>query len=153
MPKVLPPGESRAVDIAVVDPENRLLLITRRDTGEWALPGGFVEDGESDVDAMVRELAEETGVEAAGRDLTVISPRFRVEDPRNRPDAWISTVVGLYRTDVRPHAQAGSDAKQVDWFELDRFDLLDADVVFLTGVGMYACHRPAIDAVYRAVFR
>jgi 8-oxo-dGTP diphosphatase len=44
-----------------------VLLIRRRNPprqGEWSLPGGRVESGERAVDAALRELREETGVEA-----------------------------------------------------------------------------------------
>ena len=40
----------------------RLLLVRRRDSGTWELPGGRVDVGESGVQAAVRETLEETGV-------------------------------------------------------------------------------------------
>lgn len=43
--------------------EGRILLIRRSDTGEWALPGGTLEWGETLRDCAVRELYEEGGVE------------------------------------------------------------------------------------------
>lgn len=53
------------VGLAVVgrDPAGQLLLIRRGDTGTWALPGGTVEWGETLRSTLVRELAEEAGVE------------------------------------------------------------------------------------------
>ncbi len=51
------------VDVAVFRGAE-LLLIQRRDNGLWALPGGFVEVGETLVEAAAREFWEETGVEA-----------------------------------------------------------------------------------------
>ena len=51
----------------VVDPAGRLLLLdcvdpARPDVRWWELPGGGVEPGEDEVDALVRELLEETGL-------------------------------------------------------------------------------------------
>ena len=46
-------------------PEGREILLMRRsDNGCWGLPGGYVDRGESVSEAAVRELREETGVEA-----------------------------------------------------------------------------------------
>ncbi|MCC6215951.1 MAG: NUDIX hydrolase [Polyangiaceae bacterium] len=43
--------------------DGRWLLIRRTDTGEWALPGGTLEWGESLRSALPRELAEEAGID------------------------------------------------------------------------------------------
>ncbi len=43
--------------------DGRWLLIRRRDTGQWALPGGTVEWGETLRESIRRELNEEAGVE------------------------------------------------------------------------------------------
>ncbi len=45
----------------VLDDAGRVLLQRRRDNGEWALPGGAIELGETAAEAAVRETAEETG--------------------------------------------------------------------------------------------
>jgi 8-oxo-dGTP diphosphatase len=51
-----------SVFVAARDERDRLLLVRRRDTGTWELPGGRVDVGESAVDAAVRETTEESGV-------------------------------------------------------------------------------------------
>ncbi|AFY77987.1 MAG: NUDIX hydrolase [Hydrococcus sp. C42_A2020_068] len=44
-------------------PDGRIILIRRRDTGQWSLPGGIVDWGEDIATTARRELAEETGLE------------------------------------------------------------------------------------------
>ncbi|MET0190281.1 MAG: NUDIX domain-containing protein [Pseudonocardia sediminis] len=44
------------------DDAGRVLLVRRCDTGDWELPGGRVDPGESASDALVREVAEESGL-------------------------------------------------------------------------------------------
>jgi 8-oxo-dGTP diphosphatase len=56
---------------AIVDDSGRLLAARRSSpplvAGRWELPGGKVEAGETDVDALVRECREELGVDVAVR--------------------------------------------------------------------------------------
>jgi len=54
-----------ATRAVILDPEDRILLV-RFDFGDrtvWATPGGGIDDGESDEDALRRELSEELGLE------------------------------------------------------------------------------------------
>ncbi len=57
-----------------------LLLMQRSDNGHWGLPGGYVEPGETVLQAAAREVQEETGVVARiGRLIGVYSdPSFQV---------------------------------------------------------------------------
>jgi ADP-ribose pyrophosphatase YjhB (NUDIX family) len=48
---------------AILDPAGqKMLLIRRSDSGRWAVPGGYMEPGESFTEACTREILEETGV-------------------------------------------------------------------------------------------
>ena len=56
----------RCVGAVVHDSAGRLLLVRRANEpgrGQWSLPGGRVEPGESDAYAVARELREETGLQ------------------------------------------------------------------------------------------
>ncbi len=44
-------------------PDGQIVLVRRRDTGRWGLPGGIVDWGEDILTTVRRELAEETGLE------------------------------------------------------------------------------------------
>lgn len=59
-----PPATSRvpSVNVVVTDDEGRILMIKRTDNGNWAVPGGAIDLGESLVGAAVRETVEETGI-------------------------------------------------------------------------------------------
>jgi ADP-ribose pyrophosphatase YjhB (NUDIX family) len=62
-------GIRPAVSAVIFDRRGRLLLQQRSDGGQWGLPGGSVEIGESVRDAVVREVREETGLIVAARRL------------------------------------------------------------------------------------
>jgi 8-oxo-dGTP pyrophosphatase MutT (NUDIX family) len=49
-------------EVLVIDPSNRLLLVRRADNGQWALPGGMTEPGETLEQTARRETLEETGL-------------------------------------------------------------------------------------------
>jgi 8-oxo-dGTP pyrophosphatase MutT (NUDIX family) len=51
--------------VVVVNDAGEILLIRRTDNGNWALPGGAVDLGESVAQAAVRETIEESGIECA----------------------------------------------------------------------------------------
>lgn len=53
-----------ACNMLVARDDGTILLQRRRDTGQWALPGGAMDIGESPAECAVRECAEETGIVA-----------------------------------------------------------------------------------------
>lgn len=63
---------------AIIQRGDRLLLVRHKNSatgkpyGTWTVPGGHVEDGEMVIDAMVRELMEETGVKAVVGNLLYV---------------------------------------------------------------------------------
>ena len=70
-----------AVDGAIFE-DNRILLIKRLKPpfkGFWALPGGFVDVGETVEDACVREMLEETGLEVEVK--KIVGVRDMVQKP------------------------------------------------------------------------
>ena len=54
-----------AVNVVVVNDAGEILLIRRTDNGNWAVPGGAIDLGESVAQAAVRETLEESGIECA----------------------------------------------------------------------------------------
>ena len=102
------------VIFALRDAELHVLLIRRGlppFAGSWALPGGFVRDGESLEEAARRELQEETGV----RDV-YLEQLYTFGDPERDPRGRIVTVAyyALLTGDVAPLV-AGTDAGDAQW--------------------------------------
>ncbi len=101
-----------AVDCVVFDAEDRLLLIQRANApfrGLYALPGGFVDVGETVEQACRRELLEETGIKA-GR-LTLVGV---YSDPTRDPRGHV--VSPAFVTRIRKAtAIAGDDAASAAW--------------------------------------
>jgi 8-oxo-dGTP pyrophosphatase MutT (NUDIX family) len=62
-------GVRPSVSAVIFDRRRRLLLQQRSDGGQWGLPGGSVEIGESLTAAVVREVSEETGLTVVPRRL------------------------------------------------------------------------------------
>lgn len=102
------------VDCVVFDAKGRLLLIKRGHPpfeGQYALPGGFVDVGETVEEACRRELMEETGVKAGKLSLIGI-----YSDPKRDPRGHTASAAFLTRVRT-PKAVAGDDASAIAWID------------------------------------
>jgi 8-oxo-dGTP diphosphatase len=110
----LPKTPLLTTDCVVVDGRGRVLLVRRGHPpfkGKHALPGGFVEIGETVEEACRRELMEETGVKAGPLRLLGV-----YSDPKRDPRAHTCSVVFLARI-ARATPKAGDDAAAAEWIE------------------------------------
>ena len=97
-------------------------LLQDRAKGDWTgytLPGGHVEPGESIVDAVVREMKEETGLDVSSPRLCGVK-QFPIEGGRY--------VVFLFTADRFSGELESSDEGKMHWFhknDLDKLNLVD----------------------------
>ncbi len=113
---MMPETPKLTVDCVVFDAEDRLLLIRRKNerfAGQYALPGGFVDVGESVEAAALRELKEETSVE--GEIVRLIGV---YSAPDRDPRGHTVSAAFLVRTDAT-EVVGGDDAAEAafvsDW--------------------------------------
>jgi 8-oxo-dGTP diphosphatase len=74
----IPSRHSVSVAAVVVDDQDRILVIQRRDNGSWQLPGGILELDETVEDGVRREVREETGAEVEPERLTGVYKNMKL---------------------------------------------------------------------------
>ncbi|MFI4920741.1 MAG: NUDIX domain-containing protein [Gammaproteobacteria bacterium] len=112
MTRPITPTLAADVIIELLDEPGRpIVLIERRNPPHgWALPGGFVEVGESLERAAVREAEEETGLKVH---LKILLGMY--SDPRRDPRGH--TVTAVYIGEAHGKPQAGDDAGKAQAFD------------------------------------
>jgi 8-oxo-dGTP diphosphatase len=118
------PRPSVTVDLVVFarDKTNhcniKVLLIKRgKDPfeGQWAIPGGFFNEGETTEQAAKRELKEETGCELDSVKLIGV-----YSDPNRDPRGQVITIAYLAELDDVVDVEGRDDAAEARWFDLGK---------------------------------
>ncbi|KAL5967618.1 ADP-ribose pyrophosphatase mitochondrial [Taenia solium] len=128
----------------IIEPQSgkpilQFVAIKRKDSGEWALPGGMVDPGEEVSATLKREFSEEAMglLDASSSDrnklFSEVNKAFNegyeiyrgyVDDPRNTDNAWMETVAVNFHDDSGTglallKLSAGDDAAAVRWVDAD----------------------------------
>ena len=110
---------------AVLDGDQILLVEDFRSPGEWKLPSGRMELGESPAEGVARELEEETGLVADPADLVY----FYDEAGEPVPEQYMVGVdYAIRRTATRGKVEAGSDATDARFFTPEEFAASDREM-------------------------
>jgi mutator protein MutT len=110
---------------AIIVRDEHILLVRRANPplqGQWSIPGGLVETGETIKEAITREVHEETGLEVEPLRLVEVFERIlRDDDSRVR---YHYVLIDYLCQVVAGEARAGSDVSAVRWTSCDELESL-----------------------------
>ena len=113
---------SVATDAVILSLRNDTLAVVlgkRSDGKGWALPGGFIQEGESLDDCVKRELKEEAGIE-----VPFLTQFKNYSDPqRDDRHQTISVAYLAVHPSGKLRLKADTDVTDVGWFDVDGRDL------------------------------
>ena len=107
----------------VVIEDDRVLLIRRgREPlkGEWSIPGGMLELGESLADGVQREVREETGMEVEPLEIVAVFDRIQKDGSRIQ---YHYVIVDYICRRIRGRLRSGSDVLDARWVKRDNLPL------------------------------
>jgi 8-oxo-dGTP diphosphatase len=111
---------------ALIFQESRILLVERGRhplKGQWSLPGGAVETGESLEQAIVREVREETGLDVHPMQVGVIFERI-LRDVEGAPEYHYVLIDYICKV-IGGSLCAGDDSCNAKWFEISSLEQLN----------------------------
>ena len=106
----------------VLNEHGQLLLGRRSDTGEWAMVYGSNEPGEQPADTVVREIKEETGIDAIVTDLVAVTSSNKVLTYANGDNTMYMDHSFLCALKPGGNAEpfvGDEESLSVGWFDLD----------------------------------
>jgi len=131
----------RVVAAALFDESGRVLIAQRPEgkhmAGWWEFPGGKVAQGESDSEALIRELREELGV-VSRPDAEVMTLTHDYSDRSVELVLWRATILNGV-----PRSLDGQALKWVDCQSLGNEQLLPADAPFIDALLLLSSRAPA----------
>lgn len=103
----------RVVAAVIVDADGRVLLVRKRGTTTFMQPGGKVDAGETAVEALQREIAEELGLTVP---VSAIRPLGRhIADAANEPGHVVDAELFMVSVEGQPVAAAEID--EIAWID------------------------------------
>lgn len=116
---VAPGSRPIVATIAIVFHQGQVLLVRRAnppDSGLWGFPGGKIDSGETIKHAAVRELLEETSIQAEALHVFTAVDAFDYDDGGHLQQHFI--LLAVFCKWQAGEAVAGDDALEARWFHL-----------------------------------
>ena len=131
-----------SINVVIADDAGRILLIRRTDNGNWAVPGGAIDLGESMIDAAVRETREESGItcEIIGLVGIFTDPRHVIHYTSNDEVRQEFSIMLIGRV-ISGEPTPSSETSELYWVEPTRLPELPMDRSMRLRLAMYERYR------------
>ncbi|MGB9914088.1 MAG: NUDIX hydrolase [Candidatus Bathyarchaeales archaeon] len=111
---------------AIIIKDGKILLEKRKSApakGEWSVPAGLVELGESIEQAVIREVKEETGLDVASPRLVDVIDHISLDEKGAVKYHFV--IIDYFVTVTGGELRAASDADDLKWVPLDEVEQYD----------------------------
>ena len=104
--------------------DNKILLVRVRDNTIWYFPGGKIDEGETHLQTIIRELDEELNIQMQASELEYLGEI--VTDNHDRTDI---VSVHCYAGEITQSIKPCAEISEVKWFDLDNTEYMAPAVV------------------------
>src|SRR3989338_10153799 len=108
--------------IAIIIKDSKVLLTKRqnvnKENGKWALPGGYIDIGETALGAVVREVKEETG-------LDLRNPVFLDYCDEYFPKMKCHCIALVFKGEAEGNDNKREEDSEMQWFTIEQIKIMD----------------------------
>jgi ADP-ribose pyrophosphatase YjhB (NUDIX family) len=113
----------------VLDADNKILLVKESTDSRWSLPGGWADVGYSPKETIIKEIKEETGLDAEVMQLLAVFDKNKHDHP---PEPHYVFKMVFYCKGLSTNLQKGFDVLDIGYFDIDDLPELSTNRILKT---------------------
>lgn len=113
----------------VLDSDNKILLVKESTDGKWSLPGGWADVGYSAKETILKEIKEETGLDAEVKQLLAVFDKNKHDHP---PEPHYVFKMVFSCTALSTNLQKGFDVLDIGYFDINDLPELSTNRILKT---------------------
>lgn len=125
----------------VMNTENKILMVQEKADGNWSLPGGWADIGNTPSEVAILEVLEETGIKVSSKYLAAVFDKRKHDHP---PQPYYVYKMVFYRELISQNdnnLKPALDVLDAGWFAIDNLPALSTDRIL----------APQIEAVFQNI--
>ncbi|NCU05656.1 MAG: NUDIX hydrolase [Chitinophagaceae bacterium] len=113
----------------VLNAENKILLVKESTDGKWSLPGGWADVGYSAKETIIKEIKEETGLDAEVKHLLAVFDKHKHDHPA---EPYYVFKMAFYCEATSSDLQKGFDVLDIGYFDIHELPELSTNRILKT---------------------